>query len=128
MATTLSDAADAFFEAANRLLAGDATAFDPIWSKADDISHLSPTGESRTGRQAVIDGFARESQMGFQGTLVGDERRFVETPDMGFLVCTQRTSGMTRDGQAIASDIRATTIFRKEDGHWRVVHHHADRF
>ena len=35
---------------------------------------------------------------------------------------------MTKAGEAIKSDIRATTIFRKELGQWRVVHHHTDRF
>lgn len=128
MPTTLEEAADAFYEAANRLLAGEASAFEAIWSEADDISHLGPTGERRSGRQAVMEGFARESRMGFQGALVGDERQFVETPAMGFLTCIQRTSGMTQAGEAIATDIRTTTIFRKEAGHWRVVHHHTDRF
>lgn len=38
------------------------------------------------------------------------------------------TSGMTQAGEAIQTDIRSTTIFRREEGHWRVVHHHTDRF
>ena len=59
---------------------------------------------------------------------MADERRFVESPEMGVLVCVERTSGMTQAGEAIQSDIRSTTVFRKEAGHWRVVHHHTDRF
>jgi ketosteroid isomerase-like protein len=47
---------------------------------------------------------------------------------MGFMVCVERTSGMTKAGEEITVDIRSTTIFRKESGHWRVVHHHTDRF
>lgn len=47
---------------------------------------------------------------------------------MGCLVCVERTSGMTRAGEAIQSDIRATTVFRKEAGEWRAVLHHTDRF
>ena len=66
--------------------------------------------------------------MGFRGTLVADERRFVESPEMGYLVCVERTSGMTEAGKSIRSDIRSTTVFRKEAGHWLVVHHHTDRF
>jgi hypothetical protein len=46
----------------------------------------------------------------------------------GLLVCIERTSGMTREGVALKLDIRSTTVFRKEKGHWRVVHHHTDRF
>lgn len=128
MTASLQDAADAFYAAGNRLLAGEAEAFAAIWSEADDISHLGPLGATRTGRAAVMEEFARESAMGFAGTLVADERRFVETAEMGYLVCTERTRGMTQAGEAISTDIRATTIWRREQGQWLVVHHHTDRF
>ena len=128
MPSTLEEAADAFHAVGNGLLAGDLTAFDAIGSDADDISHLGPTGAICTGRQAVIEPFAREAAMGFAGTLVADQRHCLETAEMGLLVCTERTSGMTRDGEALKLDIRSTTVFRKEQGHWKVVHHHTDRF
>jgi ketosteroid isomerase-like protein len=128
MASTLQDAADAFYAAGNRLLAGDATAFAAIWSDADDISHMGPTGATVIGRQAVMEQFARESAMGFSGTLVADERHYVETAEMGLLFCTERTSGMTRDGQSLSLDIRSSTVFRRERGQWKAVHHHTDRF
>ena len=128
MPTTLDQAADAFYAAGNRLLAGDEFAYAAIWSEADDISHLGPMGEICTGRAAVMAEFAKESAMGFEGTLVADERRFVETSEIGYMVCVERTRSMTKAGETITTDIRATTIFRKEAGHWRVVHHHTDRF
>lgn len=128
MTTTLQAAADAFYAAGNKLLAGDSSAFEAIWSEADDISLLGPTGATYTGRTAVMEEFTRESAMGFEGILVADHRQFVETDRMGYLVCLERTCGMTKAGEAIKSDIRATTIFRKESGQWRVVHHHTDRF
>jgi ketosteroid isomerase-like protein len=128
MPSTLPDAADAFYAAGNELLAGDRSGFEAIWSEADDISHLGPTGALCTGRAAVMEQFAKEATMGFEGTLVADDRRFVESKEMGFMVCVERTSGMTKAGEEITVDIRATTIFRKEAGDWRVVHHHTDRF
>ena len=128
MATTLSEAAELFYAAGNKMLAGDCAPYAEIWSEGDDISHLGPTGNLCTGRKAVFEQFTRESAMGFDGTLVADDRRFVESSDMGYMVCMERTSGMTQAGEALRIDIRATTIFRKESGHWRVVHHHTDRF
>ena len=128
MPATLPEAADAFYAAANQMLAGDLSGFEAIWSEADDISHLGPTGNLTTGRSAVMDEFAKEAAMGFEGTLRADDRRFVESPEMGLMVCVERTSGMTKAGGSINVDIRATTIFRKEAGHWRVLHHHTDRF
>jgi ketosteroid isomerase-like protein len=35
---------------------------------------------------------------------------------------------MSQAGEPIAVDIRSTTVFRQEKGHWRAVHHHTDRF
>jgi ketosteroid isomerase-like protein len=128
MSTTLAEAADAFYAAGNQLLAGDADAFAAIWSESNEVSLLGPTGVVCTGRAAVMEQFAKEAGMGFRGTLVADERRFVEGAELGYLVCMERTSGMTLAGEALRSDIRATTIFRKENGHWRAVHHHTDRF
>jgi ketosteroid isomerase-like protein len=127
MSSSLNKAADAFYEAANRLLAGETSAFEAIWSQADDISHLGPTGERRCGRKAVMEGFARESRMGFQGTLAGEERQCVECGEMGYVVCIERTSGMALAGEPIVRDIRATMILRRKAGDWRVVHHHTDR-
>ncbi len=129
MGSTRQEAADAFYAAGNRLLAGDATAFEAIWSDADDISHLGPTGATCIGRKAVMEEFARESAMGFAGTLVADDRRYIDLGSSGLLVCTERTSGMTREGEALKSDIRSTTVFRREQGQWKLVHHHhTDRF
>jgi ketosteroid isomerase-like protein len=127
MNSSLEAAADAFYAAGNRL-AGDPSAFDAIWSEGDDISHLGPTGAICIGRRAVFEQFAREAAMGFAGTLVADERRTVETAEMGLLSCIERTSGMTRDGEELKLDIRSTTVFRRENGYWKVVHHHTDRF
>ena len=128
MPATLTDAADAFYAAGNQRLAGDLSGFEAIWSEADDISHLGPTGNLTTGRSAVMEEFAKEAAMGFEGTLRAEDRQFVESPEMGYLICVERTRGMTKAGESITVDIRATTIFRNEAGDWRVVHHHTDRF
>ena len=128
MPTTLPNAADAFYAAGNQMLAGDLSGFQAIWSEADDITHLGPTGAICIGRVAVMEEFAKEAVMGFEGTLRAEDRQFVESPGMGYLICVERTNGMTKAGESITVDIRATTIFRKEAGHWRVVHHHTDRF
>ena len=72
MATTLSEAADLFYAAGNQLLAGDCAPFAEIWSEADDISHLGPTGNLCIGHKAVFEQFTREFAMGFEGTLVAD--------------------------------------------------------
>ena len=72
--------------------------------------------------------FAKEAAMGLEGILRADDRLFVGSPEMVYLICVERTSGMIKAGESIMVDIRTTRIFRKEASQWRVVHHHADRF
>ena len=127
MTTSLKDAIDAFLAAGNQNLRGDPSAIKAIWSEADDITDMGPTGTFNRGRKAVMDQFITESVMGFDGTVVMVDRTIVETADMGFLVCREQAPGATLNGQPIALDMRSTTIFRRENGHWRVVHHHTDR-
>lgn len=76
----------------------------------------------------MIEEFAKQSAMGFAGTLVADGRRYVEMAEMGLRVCVERTSGMTWEGVGLKLDSRSTNVFRKEKDHWRAVHHHTDRF
>jgi ketosteroid isomerase-like protein len=128
MASSLQDAVDAFYRAANQNLSGDTAGLHSIWSDADDISDMGPTGAMRRGRKAVIEQFATESVMGFDGTVEMVDRTIVETADMGYVVCREQAPGATLNGQPIALDLRSTTIFRRENGHWRLVHHHTDRF
>ena len=66
--------------------------------------------------------------MGLEVILRADDRLFVGSPEMVYLICVERTSGMIKAGESIMVDIRTTRIFRKEASQWRVVHHHADRF
>ena len=126
MPPSLHDAADNFYAACNLLLSGDPAAMQEIWAKSDDISQLGPTGTICRGRQAVMEQMARESRE-FAGSFLAVDRQIVETPDMGYVVCSQRSDAMALDGRPIVVEILATTIFRRENGHWRVVHNHTDR-
>ena len=128
MASTLQDAVDAFYAAGNLMFNGDISGMEAIWSAADDLTDMGPTGAIHRGRQAVMAEFAKESEMGFRGTLVAVDRQIVETPELGYVVCREQGAIAPIDGESIPVDIRSTTIFRQEAGHWRVVHHHTDRF
>jgi len=96
-----------------------------IWSDSDDITHLGPTGQIHRGRQAVMEQMARES-VEFKGCFIAMDPHIVATADMSYVVCTERSEGMDLNGQQITVNVRATTIFRKQAGHWFVVHNHTD--
>jgi ketosteroid isomerase-like protein len=48
--------------------------------------------------------------------------------DLAYLVCLEHTTG-SFGGSAVAPySLRVTTIFRREDNEWKIVHRHADSY
>jgi hypothetical protein len=54
------------------------------------------------------------------------EVRLVETPDIGYSVCTEHGLDHVIDGAPVSLTHRATNIVRREADGWRLVHHHTD--
>jgi ketosteroid isomerase-like protein len=45
--------------------------------------------------------------------------------DLAYIVAIEHTSASI-DGTPRTYDLRATTVFRRENGQWKIVHRHAD--
>jgi ketosteroid isomerase-like protein len=54
------------------------------------------------------------------------ELRHFSSPELGFVVGFERGE-VEIDGTMTPVDIRATSMFRVEDGRWRMISHHTDR-
>lgn len=46
--------------------------------------------------------------------------------DFAYLLAIERTTAAVGDSEPKAYTLRSTTIFRREDGEWKIVHRHAD--
>lgn len=46
--------------------------------------------------------------------------------DLGYIAGVEHTRAAVGDGAAKDYELRVTTVFRREDGEWKVVHRHAD--
>jgi ketosteroid isomerase-like protein len=46
--------------------------------------------------------------------------------DLGYIAGVEHTTAAIGDAAAQAYALRVTTVFRREDGEWKVVHRHAD--
>ncbi|MGD9527923.1 YybH family protein [Pseudonocardia sp.] len=116
------------WEAAHRALcSGDVEPWSAIWSTHDPVSLFGAAG-SASGAQDV-----RRVQKWvaahFAG-LVDDEREIVAAGacgDLAYTVAFEHKTVDTPRGEPVTYTLRATHVFRREDGRWRVVHRHADR-
>jgi ketosteroid isomerase-like protein len=46
--------------------------------------------------------------------------------DFAYLLAIERTTASVRGSEPAPYMLRSTTIFRREDGDWKIVHRHAD--
>jgi ketosteroid isomerase-like protein len=99
-----------------------------LFSHTDDVTLANPLGPPAHGWQqvsAVLDAAAAALR---EGELSGFERiADYETPELACIVEIERTTakvGGAETPSAIA--LRATTIYRREEDAWKIVHRHAD--
>ena len=118
-------AADRFYAALNVLFGGDAQPMLEVWSHADDITFMAPGGgfhvgwkQSRTDWEAVAD-----QKLG--GSVEPTEMRINAGSDIA-ITSNYEVGHNIVDGKPQTVTIRATNIFRLEDGQWKMIGHHTD--
>jgi ketosteroid isomerase-like protein len=106
---------------------GDAGPRKALWSRTEPVTLFGAAG-SDFGRSAIEERFDR------LGTRFSDCRSFDYevvaagvSGDLGYLVGTEHTTASIGGAPPVSYSLRVTTVLRREDGEWRVVHRHADR-
>jgi ketosteroid isomerase-like protein len=99
-----------------------------LFSHREDVTLANPFGPPVRGWDEVAQTLERAASNYREGEAIGFENvaKYV-TPDLAYtveMVRMQTKVGGRDDVTPIA--VRVTTIFRPEDGEWKIVHRHAD--
>lgn len=118
-------ASDQFYSALDALLNGDASAMADVWSHEDDVTTMAEVGGREVGWDAI-----RESMEDVAAAMTGDtvtrsDQVVRVVGDAAYELCTESISA-TVAGESVTWENRATNIYRKENGEWKMVHEHAD--
>ena len=107
---------------------GDPEVYKRLYSRRDDVTLANPFGPPARGWAQVSATLDRAAANYRDGQAVGFESiSTVVTRDLAYTV--EIESYRARVGGAAEITrvaVRVTTVFRREDGAWRVVHRHAD--
>jgi ketosteroid isomerase-like protein len=109
------------------ILRGDSSGYKELFSHQEDITLGNPFGPYSRGRnvEATLDGAAGHYR---DGEVTGVE--LVATYATGDLSCVVEVErGRAKVGgnsEVVAIAVRVTSVFRSEQGEWRLVHRHAD--
>ncbi len=120
------EAAKGFYAALTVLFAGDVGAMEEVWSHRDDVTYMGPYGDYRVGWVQVRESWVEQAAMKLGGKVEAEEIEINAGSDLA-IVHNREVGHVFPDGHDEAVFLRATNLFRKEDGRWKMIGHHADR-
>jgi ketosteroid isomerase-like protein len=99
-----------------------------VSSQEADVTLANPIGPPVRGFAAVSAALDRAAALCSDGEVLGFERiSGYETDALAYVVEIERTRvHVAGAGGQVPVSLRVTTVFRREDTSWRVVHRHAD--
>jgi len=99
-----------------------------VFSHREDVTLANPLGPPARGWEQVAATLERAASQVREGEIVAFENvaKYV-TAELAYMVWIERVKAKLGGRQEITPfALRVTTIFRPEDGTWKVVHRHAD--
>ena len=99
-----------------------------LWSYQEDITLANPLGPPARGWEQVDQALKRAAS-GLRDGQIVDFETMAEyvTPELAYIVWIERTQAKVGGGEDLSPiALRVTTIFRPEEGTWKIVHRHAD--
>jgi hypothetical protein len=120
-------ASDQFYAGLNQMLStGDPGPVKAAWSQGQQGSTMHPTGGREVGRDQVFATWDQAGPAFSEGRAAVDDLEVIPlTADVAYTIGTERFEGKV-GGETMRGEWRATNIYRREDGGWKIVHHHTD--
>ncbi|HXF03546.1 MAG TPA: DUF4440 domain-containing protein [Arthrobacter sp.] len=119
---------DRYHHALDAFVRGDPELQKELFSRQDDVTLANPLGPPARGRDQIEKVMERAASLLREGEPNRFERvsAFAGT-DVAYMVEIERTRAKV-DGSAelLPVSLRVTTVFRMEDGQWKVAHRQAD--
>ena len=107
---------------------GDAEPLKALFSHEDDVTIANPFGPPVRGWPGAAENMTRAATYWRDGVARGFDRiSEYSTPVLAYIVEMERYEGkMGGSSERTPVTLRVTTVFRPEDGRWKIVHRHAD--
>jgi ketosteroid isomerase-like protein len=120
------NAAAQFYAALNEMFTGDLGPMKSVWSHADDVTYMGPGGGFQVGWSDVLKNWEAQAAMKLGGKVEPAEMRITVGTDLAVVSNYEKGENTNAKGEPQKVSIRATNVFRKEDGAWKMIGHHTD--
>jgi ketosteroid isomerase-like protein len=114
--------------ALDKIARGDPSAFFELYSHADDATLANPFGPPARGREQIEEAGRRGASTYRDGRAVEFENfAKLVTADLAYILEIERFEAKVGGSEEVTPvALRVTSIFRRENGRWKLVHRHAD--
>jgi ketosteroid isomerase-like protein len=125
-AQAVEEASNQFYKSLNSMFTGDAAPMSEIWSHADDVTYMGPAGGIEVGWDQVNAQWEAQAALKLGGEVFPEDVTTTISGDMAIVQCREVGNNLDANGQPQTVSIRATNVFRKENGQWKMIAHHTD--
>jgi len=113
-----------FYRALQAILEGDVLPMEKVWSHAEDVTYLGPQGGILVGWKEVSNAWKHQASQ-LKGRLEQGQVFICCDGNIG-IVQNYEIGETYVNGKVENVRIRATNIFRKEEGNWKMITHQTD--
>ncbi|MEX0703882.1 MAG: nuclear transport factor 2 family protein [Planctomycetales bacterium] len=122
----VKEATAQFYAALNALFTGDVGPMKQVWSHADDVTYMGPGGGIQVGWSQVSANWEAQAARKLGGKIEPEQMRLFVGSDIAIVQNIEKGENTNANGKVEKVSIRATNVFRKEGGKWKMVSHHTD--
>ena len=128
MGSDLEEALEHYHRAVEAVVRGDSAPQERLWSRRDDVTLANPLGPPARGWTEVSNALRHAVAQLSDGEVLESTRiSGSSSGDLAYIVEVERTRvKLGGAGEPVPVSLRVTTIFRREDDGWRILHRHAD--
>jgi ketosteroid isomerase-like protein len=116
-----------FYAALNQMFKGDLAAMTKVWSHADDVTYMGPTGDYEHGWSAVLKDWQGQAAMKLGGSVTPTDMHAIIGSRVAVVSNYEVGENTNAQGKVERLKLRATNIFRREGKQWKMVGHHTDQ-
>ena len=115
-----------FYAALNQMFLGDLDQMKAVWSHATDVTYMGPGGGFKVGWEQVQQDWEAQAALKLGGKVVPADMQVTVGRDLAVVSNLENGENTNAKGVTQKLSIRATNIFRKEGGQWKMIGHHTD--
>lgn len=115
------------YKALNAMFIGNIDLIEEIWSHADDVTYMGPGGSIKVGWKAVLQDWKSQAALKLGGHVTPANIHYTIGRDMAVVVNDEIGKNMNEKGAIETVHIRATHVFRKENGIWKIIAEQTDK-